>query len=646
MSEKANGPMSDDVPVRRESDFMTAIMESQGDTITNRISDVTGSLPGSQMFINAKMAVSKFLKIFPGQEEIGSLTETFQMMTGTVDDKFFHGTLTPQKLQQALHMKGIMFSDEELKLVFPILDIDGDGAIDLDEFTHFGMAATISAQRISSGVGANPGTDRYNLGKVAVEKVLRLIPQHVLTYYSGKGELEALKQWLETVDEDGNGSIDPAELKDAMERFGAEVSKEEVDLIFPILDLDGDGSFDLEELTNFVKAATRTNTLQQRIVDGSGAKAGTTTFLKCKDVLFRLLRTVPGREELAQLKSVFSLIAPGGSVVEKRALQNCIQRFDVEFTEAETDLVFSVLDLDGDGGVDMLEFTEFVKACSTTTQRIQAGCGHTAGSREFDVAMLAVNKILSMVPGRDEMSNLVETFRAIDKDHSGQWSERELEQAVNLPQFLQKFAEAGLKPMNSEEVGLVYMVLDEHNHGAIDLDTFVEFFKQARTLGLTLAFDKESINRPNTPNLKALAHMNKASAFIIDTAKQEKEMTLSKLMGRVHKNERDCQVICMTGMSLKDAHVRSLTYALTENTNVRSLNLQYNDITDEGAKCIADYIAEQGQNCSIVSINLASNQLSEKGIDSLQKMEGTGRLRKLRFKGNPGYTKATGLDSI
>jgi Ca2+-binding EF-hand superfamily protein len=203
-----------------QGDFISAIKESQGDTISTRISSVTGSLPGSKGFIEAKLAVGKFLKIFPGQEEIGSLTETFQLMTGVAGDNFFHGTLTPINLQNAIQLKGLEFTDKELALVFPILDIDGDGSVDLDEFTHFGMAATITAQRISSGVGAKPGTDVYNEAKIAVEKVLRLIPQHVLTYYSGKGELDELKKWLEDIDADGDGSIDPDELKIAMTRFG------------------------------------------------------------------------------------------------------------------------------------------------------------------------------------------------------------------------------------------------------------------------------------------------------------------------------------------------------------------------------------------------------------------------------------------
>ena len=79
------------------------------------------------------------------------------------------------------------------------------------------------------------------------------------------------------------------------------------------------------------------------------------------------------------------MISPDGTgFVFREALQNCLHRHDCAFSDEETRLVFSVLDLDGDGGVDLLEFTEFVKACSTTNQRIRQGSGFEPGSLGFE----------------------------------------------------------------------------------------------------------------------------------------------------------------------------------------------------------------------------------------------------------------------
>ena len=114
-----------------------------------------------------------------------------------------------------------------------------------------------------------------------------------------------------------------------------QLTDKEVEMIFPILDLDNDGSFDLEELTNFVQAATRTNALQQRIVEGSRTKPGSQGFLKAKEIIHKVLSTVPGRQELQSLQDVFALIAPGSDRVDRGALQNCLHRFDCEFTDQE-----------------------------------------------------------------------------------------------------------------------------------------------------------------------------------------------------------------------------------------------------------------------------------------------------------------------
>lgn len=139
------------------------------------------------------------------------------------------------------------------------------------------------------------------------------------------------------------------------------------------------------------------------------------------------------------------------------------------------------------------------------------------------------------------MSHLVDTFRKIDHDHSGQWSEKELLEAVRLPDFEKRIEEAGLKPMTPTEVGLVFQVLDEQNHKAIDLDTFIEFFKQARTLGITLAFDDAGVKRDDEAGRlrKSLKTQKHAELYEVDAAKQEKEVQLSKLMGRIHNNDRE-----------------------------------------------------------------------------------------------------------
>jgi len=457
-----------------------------------------------------------------------------------------------------------------------------------------------------------------------------------------------LKNWLRSIDLNGDGVIDKPELQIACTNSGLALNDEELDLVFPILDADGSGSFDLDELFSFVQVATRTNFLQQRIVTETGARPGSNAFKQCKDAIMKVLTMVPGREELKGLVKTFDIISDVSGSIDKEAIQNALHRFDCAFTDDEGDLVFSVMDLNSDGDIDISEFSEFIKACSTTQQRIAAGSNSDPGSARFLDATVVVNKILSVIPG-SEMSMMVDTFRTIDSDHSGSWSEAELVEAMFMPEFTQRITQAGLADLTKIEIKTIYQILDVNNHGAVDMDTFVDFFQMAQSLDMALAFDKGSTtggtNHKLGDSFKKAINKTQNVLFTMSAAKADKELKISTTISRVYKNELSLQVLTMTGQDLKDPHMKSLIHALDKNTNVRALHLQYNDITDKGAIALAALI-ESGRG-NISSINLANNHISTIGIEALQMAAKTKSTTfQLRFKGNPGYNERCLTDAF
>lgn len=68
-----------------------------------------------------------------------------------------------------------------------------------------------------------------------------------------------------------------------------------------------------------------------------------------------------------------------------------------------------------------------------------------------------VNKILSVIPG-SEMSLIIDTFRTIDNDHSGQWSEAELVESMAIPAFRNRITTAGLADLTKDEIKTIYKV--------------------------------------------------------------------------------------------------------------------------------------------------------------------------------------------
>ena len=107
---------------------------------------------------------------------------------------------------------------------------------------------------------------------------------------------------------------------------------------------------------------------------------------------------------------MFDIISDKSDTVNRDAIQNAMHRFACDFSDEEADLVFSVLDLNHDRSCDLEEFSDFIKACSTTTQRIAAGSNSDPGTERFEEASNAVNKVLSIIPGSAEHA-IIQTFR-------------------------------------------------------------------------------------------------------------------------------------------------------------------------------------------------------------------------------------------
>lgn len=626
----------------RRSSFAEALIQRRHDSIAaeDNVNQRIQTAVGSAQFAKARLAIIKLLRGIGGREELNLLTESFKELTQMhhLDEKgLAEALLRPKQLQLSMRTfgPGSALSDEELSLVFPILDDGNTGYVDLEEFIHFGMAATLTAQRISAGTGCHPGTSTYEAAKQAVDKVLSIMPKSVLEYYSGKGEIGKLKEWMAEIDTDGDGSIDPHEFVAAMKRFGVTMTIDECLRMFPVLDIDGDGAFDLDELAHFVKISNRTSELSQRISIACGVDVATPKFQEVKALVLKFMRTIPGREELNDLKQVFDTISMTGNM-EKPELQNALHRYNIEFSDEESDLVFSILDIDGDSTVDLHEFSEFIKACSTTTQRIWSGCGFAPGSPQFKLAKEAVSKILNVVPGRTELSTLSKTFRALDVEEVGKFSLANLKQAVKSPELSSK-----IPPLSDEELALVFAVIDEKKLHAVSMDGFIDFVRVATTLESPLCVDEAP------------------SAFLSDqntqgtSANIDHERQIATLIRQIHGNDPLQQIFIVAGKGLGDAHVSMLVRSLEANTHARSLHLQYNDITDKGALELATFFKTEAEfprpTASLVShINLTCNKLTSVGIEALQhetKRQG-GSLRSLSLKGNPGYIVENSLASF
>ncbi len=63
--------------------------------------------------------------------------------------------------------------------------------------------------------------------------------------------MSELRETFDHFDKDSNGAIDRQEFAQIMEALGAEMTAEEIDLGFKIIDTDGNGVIDFDELSSW-----------------------------------------------------------------------------------------------------------------------------------------------------------------------------------------------------------------------------------------------------------------------------------------------------------------------------------------------------------------------------------------------------------
>lgn len=139
-----------------------------------------------------------------------------------------NGYIDPDELQEKLaQLSGLDIGEEEVAQLIKEVDVDGDGRVNYEEFVD--LILTINDE--SSIIDINAEAKRKRVKK---EKVM----QHHTKM------LQLFKEW----DSDGNGLIDPDELREKLgEMTGTKISPEEADVIIKGVDKNGDGMIDYEE---------------------------------------------------------------------------------------------------------------------------------------------------------------------------------------------------------------------------------------------------------------------------------------------------------------------------------------------------------------------------------------------------------------
>merc|ERR1719412_3193684 len=385
----------------------------------------------------AESGLNKFRNCFRNIHEVISAFKRF--------DDNCDGSLSPQELVSGARSVGLNLTSSEVKAIFVLADVNGDGEVNYTEFIAalYPVASDgisklrnalkdiscarqafkrfdadgdgeISIQELKSGASSlgkfSDGElaavfamgDVDNDGKISFPEFAKMIipsaEEKVSILKKKLGSANEVAAAFKKFDVNGDGNISNQELQNGLKGTGLNFSQQEVDVVFAVADLDGDGEISMAEFEHLLGTAVSFG----RVED-------------VKAAFFRFDKDNDGSIDRTELKSM--LAATGKAP-----------------TDAEVETLFKKGDIDGDGKIDLQEFIKLMFPLSTET----------------------LSKLQKSFKSLDDIKS---AFRKYDTDGDGHIVRLELRQVMS------KFSEV--------EVDAVFALGDADKSGGIDYQEFI-----------------------------------------------------------------------------------------------------------------------------------------------------------------------------
>jgi len=335
------------------------------------------------MIPSATDALAKFWKCF---RDIKSVRQAFKQFDTDND-----GAITRQEVIQGMKVSGRNFNDDEIDTLFVLADRDGDGQIDFPEFALILIPS--APERISKL------RKKYN-NKAAVEGAFK------------------------SFDANNDGAIDAKELTAGLKKSGVCLTDQEIETIFAVADLDGDGQIDMGEFCQLLGV-------------GGGNKASPPAAAGNASAIVTKFRGL--YKTIDQVRSAFNQydVDRDGSISKQELEQGMVK--SGQFTAQESKIAFDLADCDGDGSIDIGEFVQLM----------------------FPSAGQLISNLKQNFASEADVRA---AFASWDSNKDGQISFAELKSAVQR---------SGQK-LTDEDINAIFVVGDIDQNGEIDLDEFMK----------------------------------------------------------------------------------------------------------------------------------------------------------------------------
>ena len=316
-------------------------------------------------------------------------------------------------------------NDQEVDAIFKLGDSNNDGEIDIDEFI------TVMCPSASSVV--------FKISK---------------TFKSQECAMQAFKK----MDANNDGKISKQEMTNAGLADGSKINHIEVDAIFALGDVDGDGEIDLEEFlavmtphagisqtfssssnsqfmktsssssSSFKQTSSSSASFQQKSSMSSSQSYSSTTTYSSTTVSVSF-------SNAGEVKQAFRKFdSDGDGHLDRNELKNLLIQTGKSVSDQEVDLLFKQGDVDGDGKIDIQEFIKLMfPAANATLSKLQ---------QSFN-----------------SLNDVKAAFRKYDADGDGHIVRSELRQVMSS--------------FSDSEVDSIFALGDKDQSGGIDYQEFI-----------------------------------------------------------------------------------------------------------------------------------------------------------------------------
>eukprot|EP00091_Calanus_sinicus_P004355 TRINITY_DN14620_c0_g1_i1.p1 TRINITY_DN14620_c0_g1~~TRINITY_DN14620_c0_g1_i1.p1 ORF type:complete len:351 (+),score=118.98 TRINITY_DN14620_c0_g1_i1:185-1237(+) len=241
------------------------------------------------MIPTATDALAKFWKCF---RDMKIVRQAFKQFDADND-----GAITRQEVIQGMKVSGRDFTSEEIDTLFVLADRDGDGQIDFPEFALIMIPS-------------------------APERITKLKKK-----FNNKAAVEAAFKKFDT---NNDGAIDAKELTNGLKNSGVCLTDQEIETIFAVADLDGDGQIDMGEFCQLLGV-------------GGGAKVAAPTAGGSTSAIVAKFRGL--YKTIDQVRSAFNQydVDRDGSISKQELEQGMVK--SGQFTAQESKLALTLLTL-------------------------------------------------------------------------------------------------------------------------------------------------------------------------------------------------------------------------------------------------------------------------------------------------------------